>query len=118
MDMNGLKRINDELGHEAGDRALKMIARGLHTIMNRKIFAYRVGGDEFMILFLRCGEEEVRQAVQAFLDEIWRVGQSVAIGLAAKQECGDSLEEMIRVSDQRMYEDKSRYYKAHDRRRK
>ena len=118
VDMNGLKKINDELGHEAGDRALKMIAHALHIIMNRKIFAYRVGGDEFMILFLHCGEEEIRQPIIAFLDEIWRVGRSVAIGLATRQECGDSLEEMIRTSDQRMYEDKSQYYQAHDRRKK
>ena len=118
IDMNGLKRTNDELGHDAGDRALKMIARGLHIIMNRKAFAYRVGGDEFMILFLHCGAEEIRQAIMTFLDEIWRVGRSVAIGLATRQECGDSLNEMIRVSDQRMYEDKSRYYQVHDRRKR
>ena len=118
VDMNGLKKTNDELGHEAGDRALKMIAHALQSIMNRKISAYRIGGDEFIILFFHCKEEEIRQAVTAFLDEVWRVGRSVAIGLAFRQECGDSLEEMIRISDQRMYEDKSRYYQAHDRRRK
>ena len=116
VDMNGLKRTNDELGHDAGDRALKMIGYGLRNIMNRKVSAYRVGGDEFMILFLHCGEEEIRQAVTAFMDEMWRVGRSVAIGLAARSENNLSLDEMIRISDQRMYEDKSEYYKMHDRR--
>ena len=118
VDMNGLKKTNDELGHDAGDRALRMIARGLHSITSRKVIAYRVGGDEFMILFLHSGEEEIRQAVGVFMEEIWRVGQSVAVGLAFRQESGDSLEEMIRVSDQRMYEDKGQYYRAHDRRRR
>ncbi len=118
IDMNGLKKTNDELGHDAGDRALKMIGRGLRSVTGRKTIAYRIGGDEFMLLFIHCNEEEIRQSIMSFLDEMWRAGLSVAIGLATRQECGDSLEEMIRVSDHRMYEDKSRYYKAHDRRRK
>ena len=118
VDMNGLKKTNDELGHDAGDRALKMIAHALHRIMNRKISAYRTGGDEFMIIFLHCEEEEIRQAVLVFLDEIWRAGRSVAIGLAENRECGYSLDEMIRLSDQRMYEDKSQYYMTHDRRKR
>ena len=117
IDMNGLKKTNDELGHDAGDRALKMIGRGLLAVSGRKTIAYRVGGDEFMLLFIHCGDEEIRQAVLAFLEEMKRVGMSIAIGLATKQECGDSLDEMIRVSDQRMYEDKSDYYRTHDRRR-
>ena len=117
IDMNGLKKTNDELGHDAGDRALKMIGRGLREIMNKKIFAYRVGGDEFMILFVHCEAEEIKQAVMAFLDDMWRAGRSVAIGLATKMECNVPLEELIRISDQRMYEDKSEYYRRHDRRR-
>lgn len=118
IDMNGLKKTNDDLGHDAGDRALRMIGRGLLNVTCRKTIAYRIGGDEFMLLFIHCNEEEIRQAIMSFLDEMWRVGLSVAIGLATKQECGDSMEEMIRVSDQRMYEDKSQFYKAHDRRRR
>ena len=118
IDMNGLKKTNDDLGHDAGDRALKMIGRGLRNVTGRKTIAYRIGGDEFMLLFFHCNEEEIRQAIMAFLDELWRVGLSAAIGLATRQECGDSLEKMIQVSDQRMYEDKSQYYRIHDRRRR
>ena len=118
VDMNGLKKMNDELGHEAGDRALRMIGRAFRSVAGRKILAYRIGGDEFMILFVHCSEEEIRRSLIAFLDEIWKAGLSVAVGLAASRECNDSLEEMIRVSDQRMYEDKSRYYRTHDRRKR
>ena len=118
IDMNGLKKKNDELGHDAGDRALKMIGRGLRGGMGRKMVAYRVGGDEFMLLFAHCTEEDIRQIILSFLDEMWKVGLSVAIGLATRQECGDSLEEMIRVSDQRMYVDKGEYYRTHDRRKR
>ena len=45
VDMNGLKRINDRFGHEAGDQALQTIALALRRIMSRKAIAYRTGGD-------------------------------------------------------------------------
>jgi diguanylate cyclase (GGDEF)-like protein len=117
IDMNGLKRTNDELGHEAGDRALKMIGRALRSIMSRKILAYRIGGDEFTILFLHCNEEEVQQALTMFQNEIWRVGLSVAIGYILRTEANEPVEELFRLSDKRMYEDKRMYYQLHDRRR-
>lgn len=118
IDMNGLKRTNDELGHDVGDRALRMIGRGMRTIMNKKISAYRVGGDEFMVLFFHCSEEETNAALKTFLDEMWRVGQSVSVGLAVKGDTDDNLDTMIRKSDQRMYEQKREYYLLHDRRQR
>ena len=118
IDMNGLKKTNDDLGHAAGDRALKMVGNALRSVMNRKVSAYRIGGDEFMILFLHSSEEEIQQSVVAFLEEVRRVGLSVAIGVSSKAEGFDTLEEMIRNSDRRMYEDKRRYYITHDRRKR
>lgn len=117
VDMNGLKQMNDELGHDAGDRALRMIGRGLHGISSKKIRSYRVGGDEFMILFIHCHDEEIKQVLITFLDDIWQAGLSVAVGLATRIESNGTLEDMIRLSDRRMYEDKSEYYQHHDRRR-
>ena len=118
VDMNGLKRTNDELGHEAGDQALRMIARGFRTVTGKKIRAYRTGGDEFMVLFIHCSEEEIRRAIAAFQDEMSKLELSIAVGLATVREQIASLDEMISVSDRRMYEDKSRYYRIHDRRRR
>ena len=118
VDMNGLKQTNDELGHDAGDRALRMIGRGIRSVMSRKVLGYRIGGDEFMLLFLHCGEEEIERTMSAFLDEIRRAGLSVAVGTAARQEADENLDEMIRLSDRRMYTDKREYYMKHDRRGK
>ena len=117
IDMNGLKKTNDELGHAAGDRALKMIGGGLRSVVSRKVFAYRIGGDEFALLFNHCEESEVQQTITAFQNEIWRIGMSVAIGYSIKTENNESVEEMIRSSDQHMFEDKRMYYQLHDRRR-
>ncbi len=117
IDMNGLKRTNDELGHEAGDRALRMIGRGLRAISSRRIMAYRVGGDEFTVLFHHCSGEEVEQALTAFRNEMWRVAIPVAVGCAVRTDGNETPEELFRLSDKRMYEDKRQYYQTHDRRR-
>ena len=117
IDMNGLKKTNDELGHDAGDRALRQIGRGLRAISSRKILAYRIGGDEFILLFLHCDQDEIRQSILAFLDDMSKAGLSVAVGMATRLDSNESLDELIRVSDQRMYEDKSEHYRIHDRRR-
>jgi len=116
IDMNGLKKTNDELGHAAGDRALKTIGRNLRQISSRKIIAYRIGGDEFMLLFLHCNEDEAQIALNAFLESTWEAGLSVAVGLAVRTESGESMDELIHLSDQHMYQDKSMYYQYHDRR--
>lgn len=118
VDMNGLKKLNDELGHDAGDRALKTIGHGLRSIMNRKVFAYRVGGDEFMVLFNHCSEEEVQQALVVFQDEMWRAGLSVAIGYTLREGKDAPLEEAILTSDRRMFDEKRMYYQLHDRRQR
>ena len=53
VDMNGLKELNDTKGHEAGDKALQAIADSLKDVAGRRIMVYRIGGDEFIILFIR-----------------------------------------------------------------
>ena len=117
VDMNGLKKINDELGHEAGDRALKRIARVLRENMNRKVIAYRIGGDEFVVMFLHSDEADVRQTLLNLVDGVYQSGLSVAVGVTMRDETDGSVEEMIRISDKRMFEDKAHYYQLHDRRR-
>ena len=82
------------------------------------MFAYRMGGDEFMVLFVHCGETEISQALVSLTDEMHRMGRSISIGVAVRQGPNDTLEELIRTSDMRMYEDKRNYYQSHDRRRR
>ena len=118
IDMNGLKEINDKQGHESGDRALRKIGWALRSIMSRKVRSYRIGGDEFMVLFVHSGETEIHQALERFTDEINQMGLTVSIGVATRKTPQDSLDELIRSSDMRMYEDKKYYYLVHDRRRR
>ncbi|MBO4422678.1 MAG: GGDEF domain-containing protein [Clostridia bacterium] len=111
LDMNGLKDLNDSRGHQAGDEALKMIGRCLRDCVDRKTSAYRIGGDEFAILFFRDGEEEIAALVNKIKEDVAAGGCSISAGYAV---CGNGrdLNGTISESDRLMYEDKANYYKT------
>ena len=111
MDVNNLKTINDTMGHGAGDRLLIKAAESIKSIISDKVEGYRLGGDEFMVLAHDLTEDEslklksVWEAALADLnekdDEFMCV---IACGMAYGS--GRELEELLRLADMRMYEDK------------
>ena len=110
LDMNGLKQFNDSRGHAAGDAALITMADSISKVTNDHVIGYRIGGDEFVLLFIRQSEESVR-ATLARLKEILGttdVTASVGFGYRRNQE---TVEELLKQSDQYMYKDKSFFYK-------
>jgi diguanylate cyclase (GGDEF)-like protein len=115
-DMNGLKAINDSEGHAAGDRAIAAIGGCLLHRASRSVIPYRVGGDEFLILFLKTPEPEVRAALERFRSDVEAAGCSISLGVAFREE-DETLMELYRRSDERMYEDKERWYAARGRKR-
>ena len=66
IDLNGLKRTNDTLGHSAGDAALQDVAAAILATQGKSSYAYRVGGDEFLILFTKTPKDEVLARADAF----------------------------------------------------
>ena len=109
LDMNGLKELNDTEGHAAGDKALRQIGVCLREIGSRKTICYRMGGDEFAILFLRQGEEDVRAAVERVKERAAASGYSLSAGYAMKT-ADRNLEDVVIESDREMYKDKTEYY--------
>lgn len=71
IDIDNFKQINDRYGHINGDKALKHLSDLLkkHLIAN-KDFAFRVGGDEFAIMFTHCSHQETTEKVTAILEEL------------------------------------------------
>lgn len=51
LDLNGLKKINDTAGHHAGDLALVTVSKCISDCISNHSQAYRIGGDEFVVLF-------------------------------------------------------------------
>lgn len=120
VDMNGLKKLNDAKGHEAGDEALIAIGKSLKAVAGRSILPYRIGGDEFTMVFIRQEETAVRDVLDRMKTLITEAGYSVSVGYAMRGGRDDTVTDMLRRSDEWMYTDKALYYQGnkHDRRRK
>ncbi len=117
-DINGLKRMNDEQGHEAGDQMIVDVADSLKTVFgDRRVF--RMGGDEFLVVREGGNRDQFTLAVREVRDMITKKGRSVSMGTAFSSE-GFSFDALLHMADERMYDDKKRFYEKNgeDRRKR
>jgi diguanylate cyclase len=112
-DLDGLKLINDTLGHVEGDRYLQVGAELLKSALRASDILARVGGDEFALLLPRTSQksgEELVNRIQHRIDEYNREKKgmpiSISIGLAVSKSSEQSLEETYNRADNSMYTDK------------
>lgn len=122
IDINGLKKTNDELGHDAGDELIKGVAECMLLSAGSSGNIYRIGGDEFAAILFSNPEncQAILERFESFLDN-WSGDlvkkASVSIGYASKLEFPDAtFDELKSIADKRMYQNKADYYKKHDRR--
>ena len=111
-DLNGLKRVNDEEGHDAGDKLL-IRAAALLKIAFGDSQIYRAGGDEFVILCRDITEEKMKEQVlqlRGMADNTSDV--SFAVGSVFCQGAYD-INNAIQTADEYMYQDKKEYYRNH-----
>ncbi len=109
IDMNGLKKINDTQGHPAGDIMLKNVATVLRRAFDETEI-FRAGGDEFAVIKLDISEEELTarmKEVKEYCKDYENL--SFAIGGCVEKECRN-VRMALRIADERMYEDKRRFY--------
>ncbi len=116
IDLNGLKAINDEHGHAAGDALLRRVGEVLAKAVDASACAARVGGDEFTVLLPGMDERSalaVRERIASLVEisNQFYPGQhlSLAMGLASCA-AGDQVEAALHHADQAMYAEKQRYY--------
>lgn len=117
IDLNGLKGINDEYGHAAGDALLRRAGEVLAKAIDKPACAARIGGDEFMVL-LPGLDEGAAMSVQEHIVSLTELnnqfypGQalSLAFGIAVCHS-GDQLEAAVHRADQAMYAMKAQYYR-------
>ena len=107
--MNGLKPINDNEGHNAGDCLLKEAALIL-KLSFEGCEIYRAGGDEFVIVALDKPKNELEKIVEKIRQDSSKPENvSFAIGFYYDDKGGD-IRAAMREADALMYEDKKRYY--------
>lgn len=109
MDLNGMKAINDKKGHNAGDKALKELANVIVEIFGRE-HAYRVGGDEFVVLCPGVREEDFLKDIEKINERISQMELTSAIGYQYAENSND-IDEIVRMADEKMYIDKKYFYR-------
>ena len=82
LDIRGLKRINDSLGHQAGDDRLVRLSATLRAGVRESDSVYRLGGDEFMLILPGQGAEDARRLVARLGADLVEEGIDVAAGIA------------------------------------
>jgi diguanylate cyclase (GGDEF)-like protein len=117
-DLNGLKVINDRIGHQAGDNFIRRAAEVLKAAFGEGETVARIGGDEFAVLALDVTEEDMVKAVERIrslipLNNKYYQGPelSMALGYAIHQ-LDESMEKTFGRADQNMYKEKDRHYQA------
>jgi diguanylate cyclase (GGDEF)-like protein len=112
IDLDDFKPINDELGHDAGDRALVAVAARLRSTLRASDTVARVGGDEFVAVLASVKEsQDIVLAAKKILEECGqpmsvagstcRVGLSM--GIAIFPDDGDSIDHVVNAADSAMY---------------
>lgn len=101
LDLDGLKAVNDTLGHVAGDARLQAIGTALRTTTRREDRAYRIGGDEFAVLLPGASADQARRVIA-------RVGEAAgparfSWGVATCPADGLTLEALVGAADARLY---------------
>lgn len=113
IDINGLKQVNDNQGHQAGDNMIIQAARFL-TVFCGHGLPYRIGGDEFVLLLEGVDRLELKYIVSmihSYKNVYLSCGHSW-------RDDGSCVEKMIKEADEAMYQEKKFYYLSHDRRRR
>ncbi|MBS0291385.1 MAG: diguanylate cyclase [Proteobacteria bacterium] len=118
IDSNGLKAINDEQGHAAGDTLLRRVGEVLAKAVDAPICAARIGGDEFCVLMPMTDERGAQAMVERIrnlleLNNQFYPGQALSLSMGvAIAASGEQIEAAAHRADQAMYAEKARYYAA------
>ena len=117
IDINGLKEVNDTLGHEAGDELICGAAKCIVETLGQFGECFRTGGDEFVVLAYM----ETSQTAEAMMRLSWQASKwegkyiremHLSVGSAtASFHPSLTAEKLVRIADQEMYEEKAEYYR-------
>ncbi len=111
LDLDGFKKINDSLGHQAGDQVLRELARNLMSTLPEDGTLARLGGDEFVFLVEEQGTDSasmlrrlIRRALEKpFWIEDRQLEISASLGLSVYPDDASEASRLLHIADQRMY---------------
>lgn len=115
IDVDALKSVNDTFGHQAGNKALKLVADALMRLTRSSDIVARFGGDEFILCLRRADKAAAEEVAQRIRNVVFattlEIGGSivrlkVSVGAASYPEDSATLQEAITHADRAMYADK------------
>ena len=115
VDIEHLKIVNDTYGHEAGSRAVKLVAEALLRLTRSTDVVARYGGDEFIVLLGGADKEIADEVAQRIRNVVFSttlevdvkmVRIKVNVGAASFPENGNNLQAVMAAADRAMYKDK------------
>lgn len=111
LDVNGLKEINDNFGHDYGDELLKTCAKIIQSSFETGSY-YRIGGDEFVIICTDITEAKFNEKVQKLKNNFMNDECKAAIGYRWEENC-ENIKSTIKNAEELMYADKKEFYHSH-----
>ena len=116
LDLDHLKSVNDQLGHEAGNEVLREVSSELQNAVRASDLAARYGGDEFVVILTRTDKPGAARVAEALRAGVERVGQrlgygvgfvTVSIGIAEYDPAQPTDEDVINLADRALYRAKA-----------
>jgi diguanylate cyclase (GGDEF)-like protein len=109
VDVNGLKKVNDEMGHVFGDIAIVNVSIVLRENTRKTNSVCRYGGDEFVVILPETNNKEAKELakrlkkkVKTFQDEV-----TISVGVSSYPTNAKTVKGLFNYADKRMYKDKS-----------
>ncbi|ADQ07832.1 diguanylate cyclase [Caldicellulosiruptor hydrothermalis 108] len=113
FDMDNLKLLNDFYGHSVGDKAIRMIGRIIRDNIRKTDIPARLGGDEFAVIFKNCSKDAIEDRIKNIKQLIEKESElqlpkkiRVSCGVAVYPDDTTSLDELLKIADMRMYDEK------------
>lgn len=112
IDVDNLKSLNDNRGHLAGDKAIRIVGQSIRESIRKQDVAIRYGGDEFFILLANTKKAIVEKVINRIKENIRKRGkeENIHIEISAGTACSDctcEMEKVITIADSKMYKEKA-----------
>lgn len=112
IDVDNLKNLNDNRGHLAGDKAIRIVGQSIRESIRKQDIAIRYGGDEFFILLANTKKAIVEKVINRIKENIRKRGkkENIHIEISAGAACSDctcEIGKIIAIADRKMYKEKA-----------
>ena len=111
IDLDDFKKVNDTLGHDAGDQLLIDVVSRINQCIREEDLISRIGGDEFIVMFEETGKDEIEQIAERiikYVAEPYKINDysaniSLSIGISMYPNDGEDKEKLIKAADKAIY---------------